>query len=214
MKKLLVGYFLLSCFYCSQAQTWDEWFRQRKTQIKYLRQQIVGLQVYIELAQKTYKIADEGLTIIGKIKDGDFSLHRDFFDALKAVNPRIAKSAQVGDMVALQAKILQLQDRNMRHALGSEWLSATEAEYIVRVNKRLLQATKDNIEELFALVTSGQYELSDDERIKRIEALHKSMQEKYGFVQWFSDQAGLVAANRRREKQEGRVLQSLILEKK
>jgi hypothetical protein len=214
MKKVIVACLLLSCFYCSRAQTWDEWFRQRKTQIRYLRQQIAALQVYIDLAQKTYKIADEGLTIIGKIKNGDFNLHRDFFGALKAVNPRIANSAPVLEIVGLQTKISQMHDRNIKKARQSEWLSASEVQYLVRIYNRLSQATADNMEELFTLVTSEQYELSDDERIKRIDALYRDIQEKYGFVQWFGDQANLLVANRRKEKQDGEVVQSLILQKK
>jgi hypothetical protein len=214
MKKAIVACLLLLCFYCSQAQTWDEWFRQRKTQIRYLRQQIAGLQVYIELAQKTYKIADEGLTIIGKIKDGDFNLHRDFFGALKAVNPRIANSAQAADMARLQTKIIELHDHNIKKARQSEWLSENEEQYLVRIYNRLSKETADNMQELFTLVTSEQYELSDDERIKRIDALYRDMQEKYTFVQWFSDQANLLIANRRKEKHDGEVVQSLILQKK
>ena len=41
----------------SQAQTFNEWFRQKATQKKYLIQQIAALQVYLDYVQKGYAIA-------------------------------------------------------------------------------------------------------------------------------------------------------------
>ena len=61
-----------------EAQTFSEWFRQKKTQKKYLLQQIAALQVYIGYAQKGYRIAKEGLTTIGGFTKGEFDLHSDF----------------------------------------------------------------------------------------------------------------------------------------
>ena len=54
-------------------------FSQKETQIEYLLTQIAGLQIYIELAQKGYAIYKDGLDLITDIKDGEFSLHRDYF---------------------------------------------------------------------------------------------------------------------------------------
>lgn len=48
MKKLCVIMALLTSNVAGQAQTpnWNEWFRQKKTQRKYLIQQIAALKVY------------------------------------------------------------------------------------------------------------------------------------------------------------------------
>ncbi len=43
MKKMLTILFVCTA-YLGHAQTWDEWFRQKKTKIKYLGQQIAALQ--------------------------------------------------------------------------------------------------------------------------------------------------------------------------
>ncbi len=55
------------------AQTWDEWFKQKKTQKKYLAKQIVLLRLYLGYLKKGYEIADKGLTTIHNIKNGDFN---------------------------------------------------------------------------------------------------------------------------------------------
>lgn len=79
MKKIivaLVAYLAVSL--PVHAQTWSEWFRQKKTQKKYLLQQIAALKVYIDYAEKGYKIACDGIHAVREIKRGDFNLHDNF----------------------------------------------------------------------------------------------------------------------------------------
>lgn len=59
----------------SKVQTFHEWFRQKKTQKKYLIQQIAALKVYLGYVQKGYSIAQKGLTTVSNIKKGNFDLH-------------------------------------------------------------------------------------------------------------------------------------------
>lgn len=214
MKKAGMLLMLILVFQVSNAQQWKEWFKQKKTQIEYLVNQIGALQVYIGYVQKGYKIVDQGLTTIGNIKNGDFNLHRDFFEALKEVNPKIRNSAQVAEIIALQISIVQTGERNLGRAKGSDLLSVKELDYIVRVYGRLLEQTADNIDELLTLVTDDQYELSDDERIRRINALHTDMQDKYGFVQWFGDQTDVLVTSRKKEQADAGTSRSLLLDKK
>jgi hypothetical protein len=60
------------------AQTANEWFKQKKTQTKYLIEQIAALNVYLKTAKKGYDIAQRGLTLIGDIKDGSFQMDKTF----------------------------------------------------------------------------------------------------------------------------------------
>ena len=88
-----------------------EWFQQKETQKKYLLQQIAALEIYYDYAKKGYDIASKELGIIRQIKDGDFNLHRDFFNALQRVNPAIANWSRVGEIINLQVKILNTSSR-------------------------------------------------------------------------------------------------------
>jgi hypothetical protein len=213
MKKGLFVFLLMGLFQFGHAQTFEEWTQQKKKQIEYLVQQIVALQVYIGYVQKGYKIVDQGLTTIGQIKNGDFNLHRDFFDALKEVNPRIRNSAQVADIIALQVSIIQTQKKNIERVKKSDQLTIKEQDYIIRVYMRLLEQTTDNIEELTKLLTANNYTLSDDERIKRIGLLHTDMQDKYGFVKWFADQTNMLIGGRKNEQRDAGIGKSLLIKK-
>ena len=71
------------------TQTIEEWTQQKQTQIKYLLNQIAANKVYIGYLQKGYSIASKGLSTIGQIKNGEFTLHQDFFNRLLSINPAI-----------------------------------------------------------------------------------------------------------------------------
>src|SRR5258706_10649819 len=100
MKKMVLVMLLI--FNYAYGQTYDEWFRQQKTQIKYLTEQIAALQVYAGYVEKGYKIAKDGLDAIHAIKQGDFSLHNKYFSSLKNVNHNVKAYAKIADIIALQ----------------------------------------------------------------------------------------------------------------
>jgi 3-phenylpropionate/cinnamic acid dioxygenase small subunit len=56
MKKILT-IFLLVTASGVYAQNWKEWTQQKKTQIKYLVNQIAALQIYATYVEKGYAIA-------------------------------------------------------------------------------------------------------------------------------------------------------------
>lgn len=201
MKKLLT-LILFAILFSSgtKAQTFDEWFRQKATQKKYLLQQIAGLQVYISFVQKGYSIAKQGLNTISDIKHGEFNLHKDYFNSLKEVNPEIKNYRKVADIILLQVNIIKVYKEAVKQINQSKSFSTDEITYINRVFERLLDDCTKTIDELIKVTTSGQFEMKDDERLKRIDGLYKDMQSNYGFVQSFSSEAKLLDASRIREQ--------------
>ena len=105
------------------AQTWDEWFQQKKTRLTYLTQQIVALQVYEGYLQKGYTIAKNGLNTMGAIKGGEFSLHQQFFAALSAINPALQHDSQIADIITLQNNTVLQYRLCMKEARESNQLS-------------------------------------------------------------------------------------------
>jgi len=213
MKKILLFLlFFISAAGSLQAQTFAELFQQKKTQKKYLLQQIAALQVYIEYAQKGYKIAKEGLTTIGGFTRGEFNLHTDYFNTLKSVNPEIKHYAKVAEIIALQVQIVQNYHRTYRQLNSSDAFSDNELAYISRVFSRLLDDCAKTLDELITITTDGKLEMKDDERIARIDKLYLDMQDKFTFSRSFSNDASLLAASRIKAQtdiQTGRALQGI-----
>jgi hypothetical protein len=200
MKNLIIIMLLVVFATGAKAQTFAEWFQQKKTQKKYLLQQIAGLQVYMGYLQKGYSIAQKGLTAISDFKSGEFNLHYDYFNSLKNVNPKIKNYARVADIISCQVKIVQTYHQAYLWAKESIVFNADEIAYLFRVFGRLLDDCKANIDELIILTTSGKLEMKDDERLELIDDLYNDMQDKYTFAKSFSNEAMELAAARLKEK--------------
>ncbi|HMR55863.1 MAG TPA: hypothetical protein PKC10_01005 [Cyclobacteriaceae bacterium] len=183
----------------SPAQTWDEWFKQKKTQKKYLAKQIVLLRLYLGYLKKGYEIADKGLTTIHNIKNGDFNLHRDFFGSLKNVNPHIKNTAKVADIIAFQVYIIQNIKRVNNFCKNNEYFTPEEIRYVAAVYSNMLFLCDASISELLTIIRSNETEMKDDERLVRIDKLYDDMLDKHAFVQSFDSDVRLIARERERE---------------
>lgn len=186
----------------SQAQTAAEWTSQKKTQIKYLLQQIAANKVYIEYIEKGYGIARKGLNTIQKIKQGDFDLHRDFFSSLSTVNPKVKRYTRVADIIGYQVRIVKDVKTVLNNLKESNQFSPDELDYSKAVFERLLGECLKSMDELFLVITSGELQMKDDERIKRIDRLCFDMQDKYAFCKSFSEECSVLAIQRLTEQGE------------
>ncbi|GIL24498.1 MAG: hypothetical protein BroJett042_30110 [Bacteroidota bacterium] len=183
------------------AQTWDEWFRQKKTQRRYLAKQIALLKVYLGYLKKGYEIADKGLTTIHNIKNGDFNLHRDFFGSLKNVNPHIRNSAKVADIIAFQIYIIQSIRQVNNFCKNNKQFTPEEIRYVAAVYSNMLFLCDASISELLMIIGTNQTEMKDDERLMRIDRLYDDMLDKQAFVKAFDSDVRLIAREREREQQ-------------
>lgn len=196
MKKIVLIILVLLSFEYGNAQTFDEWFKQKKTQKKYLLQQIAAFQIYTRYVQKGYSIASKGFRTISDIKKGDFNLHNDFFGSFTTVNPSVINYAKVADIFNLQVKIVQTYKSTYNQARSFSIFNADELDYIYKIFTNLLIASTADLDQLIQLITENELAMKDDERLKRIDAIYSSIQDKYSFAQRFSEEAKLLAINR------------------
>ncbi len=196
----------------SQAQTFKEWFRQKKTQKKYLIEQIAQLKIYLELTEKGYKIAKKGLTAIADLKQGECKLHKNYFDSLKIVNPKIASLPKIKWTVAYNGEVKNICSTCLSNPGLSEFLSGDELAYLRAVFDRL-DSESDKIVGMLKEVTSdGNLAMTDDERIKRIEALYQQTLFNLTFSKAFCNESVVLAAARIKEKEDvitGRALHGI-----
>jgi len=183
-RKIFFGIFLMIAFSANQlhAQTWSEWFSQKKTQKKYLIEQLAALKIYAGYLKKGYEIGSSGLNFIKDASKGEFDLHDAFFSSLKRVSPVIRKNVRIAEILEMQLEI----SKACAGFRKVQNLSSANHLYIDLVCSNLLDECLKDLEELLQVVTSGRLELSDDERIGRIDGLYLRMQQKKVFVAGFS----------------------------
>ena len=138
--------------------------------------------------------------MIGDIKDGDFSLHKDYFGSLKKVNQYLSKSAEVADVYEMQLQVVQGVQEVKGLVHDNEYFSPEEIHYLTQVYLNMLKLTGKSIDELYTIITSNEAEMTDDERLDRIGKLHADMCDKAVFVQRLVADVRLIAAERERQR--------------
>ena len=170
---------------------------EAQSDIQAMLKQIAQLEIYIVQLEKGYKIAREGLTTISGIKKGEFSLHSVFFSSLKTVNPAIAKYSKIAEILSDQASIVHLFKNLSKIKAG---LSNAEAVYIKQVADQLSVECSKDLNALMDVLTDGKIEMTDDERIKRINHIWQDMNEKKAFALGFTNKAGSLITERKNQR--------------
>ncbi|MDQ0107464.1 hypothetical protein J2T02_002583 [Chitinophaga terrae (ex Kim and Jung 2007)] len=191
------------------AQTWAEWWSQKKTQKKYLIQQIGLFQLYLGYVKKGYDIANSGLTLVGDIKNGDFGIHQAYFNSLSIVPPEVKKYRGVAAILDLYATIERACQREIVGLPLKEQLVAEDAQYINLVKDDLLRSASLGLSQLLNILTDGSLQLREDERLRRIDAIYADFQDKLLFVQAFTSGNNLLALSRLKSKANADLFQRL-----
>jgi hypothetical protein len=203
MKKLLllfsIALSLSLAFNSARAQNFDEWFKQKKTQKKYLIQQIIALQVYLDYLKKGYNIVQKGWTTVENITNGNLNLHRDFFGSLKSVNPLIGNSAKVVDIIAFQYYILRNMKGAYNFCASNKNFTPEEIRYIAKVHTNMVFLCDASISELLMIIHANKIEMTDDERMLRIDKIYDDMQDKRAFVKAFGNDTRMLSRERGKE---------------
>lgn len=186
--------------YTLRAQTFSEWFRQKKTQKKYLLQQIAALEVYMEFARKGYTIARQGLNLVEDFKSGEFNLHSDYFRSLAHVNPEIKQYARITEIMAIQYRMARDQHQTLKHLRQSGAFDGEELDLLTSVFEKTLYMVSECLDDLMAVCTTGTLEMTDDARLERIDLLYDSTMEHYGSYLQFRNESTRLAMARLREK--------------
>jgi len=171
--------------------------------------QIVKLRVYIAQLEKGYNVVERGLKTIGDIKNGHLVLDEGFFSGLKSINPNIRNYSKAADIVTMNYSILGQFNSTIVVVRSSKMYSVDEQVYINNVFKQLTAGCADIIADLNKIIIQGEFEMSDDERIRRIDLLFNGMLDRYSFCRFFSDEVKVLVLNKGRERRGAATLRLL-----
>jgi hypothetical protein len=189
---------LVSCFLVlssaerSSAQTFAEWWSQKKTQISYLNQQIVALMVYGRSVKEGYQISQSGLGSISGWAKGELEQHTFRYSSLRQVNPNIRDDKRaVGVVNDLNRIVGQLSALDRLSGL-----SADDWKYIRSVRVKVLAGCDANASELELVMTSGEAEMTDDERLDRLAHIDERVKDLWSFTSGFCSRVKVLILQR------------------
>jgi len=198
MGMLIIRGFGLGSASC-RAQNYNEFFRQKKTQEKYLLKQIAYLKLYADQAWKGYKLVSGGLETIGGFTSGEFRLHEAFITARSTVSSLVRKDFRVAEIVKFQIGINSSFKALLKSSASAQ---APDFIYYSAVQEKVMAECSADLDELTDIVLSGDLEMNDSERLSRLKKIHRSMQQKASFTRRFCEEALLLLQSQKTEKQD------------
>jgi hypothetical protein len=199
MKSRLLAIVLVAISIDANSQIWNEWFRQKKTQKKYMVQQIAALKMYLRYLEEGYKVVEKGMGMVGEIKEGNFSSHKEYFSSLSKANILVSGSGKLASIVYYEEAVIRIAQQLTKDLADNHELSPSEIAYIRSVGENLIRHSSTNVEKLDNLLQDGSLEMKDDERIVQLEAIYNNAREKYAFAHQFATENLLLILQRRRQ---------------
>lgn len=172
-------------------------FNQKGEMIKKLIEQIGLLGTYARQAKQGYNIIDNGLKDIRKIKKGEFDLHDGYYESLKTVDPDIKGLSGIDAAIATGRGISTKASSIIRMVNNSTLLGSDEKKYLRSVLVNLIDRTEKELQTLSDLLTNDKLQLTDDERIRRINDVSRELSRQSTFLQQFSASVKTFLANRK-----------------
>ncbi len=147
-----------------------------------------------------YKILDGGYNTVKDISKGNFSLHKTFLDGLMEVSPTVKNYRKVPEIINGQIRLVKISRNALSRFRDDKHFDTKEINYIGKLYENLLGQSLNNLDELATVVTAGKLRMSDDERLKAIDRIHKDMEDKLSFLSRFNTDVEVLSLQRAKEK--------------
>ncbi len=156
------------------AQTWNELFRQKETQKKYLLLQVGALKIQSGLLNEAGQIAEFGLNAIGTWRNLEKGLHEDFFISFKRLGPLSNRALEKLHNSGLHPLILR--DRIRKSEL--QGLSLSKDQLFLHWNSKVHQGMLRRCEFFLAelnLILGNNLEMDDNDRSALLDSLGRDI---------------------------------------
>lgn len=212
MKTLfIIIYTLLAALGCnSQTPNTKEWLKQKKTQKSYLAIQIAALQTYYNYLKKGYEVVDKGLTLVGDIKDNAFQSDKSYIEYLGNPSPVIRNSPKLPAIIGYRNEIVRSLERLVKDCRAADVYTAEEVAYIGKVYQNMIGECETTMSEFSMVADQGKTEMTDDERIARLDKVYVLMQDRATFTRSFCSDTRAVGAFRAKTKHDSQNLKTWL----
>lgn len=175
---------------------------QKSKELKIQAEMLAKLKLQTIIVKEKNKIDQEGLDNIGSFKNGTYSLYNNYFKSLRSVNSSVKENDKAQYIRDVISEIKRFFPLIINRASGSGLYERSEIEYFQKVYDKVLKDCNEIIRNLNAVTSNGEYEMSDDQRIERIDDLHVQMVRAYMFSRKFCTDIENVTLARERSKQD------------
>lgn len=178
------------------GQTYDEIFRQQKTQERYNLEQLSASSLYYASLKKGIELTASGLKTVQALKNKSFGLDSTFIHALGLPGSSVRLSASSCDVVQLEASTVRAAGSGKKEAAALPAGSTAERNYLLGIYDRVIEDCNAQSDQVSSLILSHNLKLSDADRLVRLTHLHQEARDTYLFVQQFRRKVTLLGHQR------------------
>ncbi|WP_426672108.1 hypothetical protein ACPPVU_12840 [Mucilaginibacter sp. McL0603] len=210
MKRFLLIFSLTGLvFMQAGAQFLGGFFSQQSHKEQLMMVQIAAWQLYLSDLKSGYHIAETGLNTAHEMKNGTFSLHTAYFNSLDQVNPAIQNNPKAKAIATMGQQIVSNFDQEIAFQQKQQVLSLAEQIYLKQVYQSLLQKCRVDILELNDVLTPGKLQLTDQQRLERLDHIYANMQDKLAFSGAFTAKCHKLTLSRQQSAKDKQTLKTL-----
>lgn len=205
IKKIGLLFLLAIAAMTTQAQSFSfgDLFGQAGKQRQNYLTQIAAYQAFESELKQGYHVIKNGLSGIRDINTAELNAHTAYYQSLAIPAPAVKNNTQVQDIFQWQIAVENSFTQNFTG------LTDDELSYIASVKSHLLKACSNDLTDLQNLLATGTFQMTDDERLKRLNKIHTAMLDKYQFSRSFTGSAKLLAAQRQQSASDTQALKNL-----
>lgn len=191
------------------AQGTGGFFNQQSSKVKLMLAQIAGYETYLNSLKTGYKITETGLNAAHEMKGGTFNLHTTYFNSLQQISPAVQANPKGKAMAGMAQQINTIFAGEFAWQQQQKILTTAEINYISQVYQNLLKKCQQDMNNLTQVLTPGKLQMTDHERLERLDKLYADMRDKLAFAQSFTAKCRQMANDRRQAKANNDKLKSL-----
>ena|GEM_PF-4545098 len=168
----------------ARSQTFSEWWHQKKTRLKYLREQVAALKSVEYVIRHGYNIQEGGLYDIRQINEEEWNLHDDFFDDLETVSLIVKDCPEVEEALDIKYATDVLIAESMTEFRKSPWLTPLELNETQRLFKKMNDELTSAGSSIARTIIDRNLKMTSGERLIEIRIILDQIKEKYGQIQF------------------------------
>lgn len=172
-------------------------------------EKLAQLKQILSNLKKGYQIVSSGYNNIRNISQGNFNLHQAFLDGLLQVSPAVRNYKKVADIIHYQVLIIKEYKNAFSRFKQDNNFNPQELDYIGKVYANLFNQSLKNLDALVTIITANKLRMSDDERLKTIDGIFDSMNDKLAFLRDFNNSTIMLAIARAKEKNDANSVQKI-----
>lgn len=193
----------------TKAQFLGGFFSQQSQKEKLMAEQVTGINIYLNAVKGGYKIMHTGLETAHDLKGGTFQLHTGYFNSLEQIAPVIQTNPKGKAIAELQQQLAGQFDQEISWQVKAQQLKPDELAYLKKVAEKLKQVGNTDMAELTDVLTPGKLQLSDEQRLERVDKIYTAMKDKAAFASSFTGKCRQVAVSRQKAKSEQEQIRKL-----